>query len=584
MKMNSLKISAIILLLGIIAGACETLTEPGKDNQYTYERVIKDPSFTEGLLTYAYYRTQTSYVFDEVATDDAVTNENGNIYRRMATGEWSPQFFPSLTMGQSDWATAYTAIYNLNYFLSVVKDVEWSRLDAARNNRFIKLFTGEAHAMRAYWYTWLLIRYGGKASDNSLLGVPVVTDPIGIDDQWNIQRSTYQQTLDQIYADFKVAIDSLPAEYVDLPNQPDYNRVFGAIHRNRLSQNGAVALKIRATLHAASPAYNDGSYDLVKCDSVAAMASRLLKLKYTSNPIAGMPADPVFWDNDNDISNTDIIWRNNYPSNNNTLEVANYPPTLFGNGRINPSQNFVEAFPARDGLPIASSPLYDPAAPYANRDLRMDKVVVRNGASMRSTTINTAVDSPTDDGLNRKATFSTRTGYYMLKFLRTTINLNPAGTIGTARHFYTHVRGTEIYLAFAEAVNEVYGPDGGPYGFTARQVIGAIRKRAGITQTGTNTDAYLDGITTTDQMRELIRNERRLELCFEGQRFWDIRRWNLDISEDARGVSISGTAPDLVYAPINVEIREFGPHAIYGPIPFTEVIKYQGMLQNMGWQ
>jgi hypothetical protein len=166
----------------------------------------------------------------------------------------------------------------------------------------------------------------------------------------------------------------------------------------------------------------------------------------------------------------------------------------------------------------------------------------------------------------------------MLKWLRTNVNLNPTSTT-TARHFYTHIRYIELYLIYTEAANEAWGPDGdGGTGITARQVIGAIRSRAGITQTGMN-DAYLNTITSKEAMRELIRNERRLIFCFEGKRFWDLRRWQSDLTETAKGVEIDGG----VYKTIEVEDRVFPAHAIYGPVPLQEILKYPGLLQNKGW-
>jgi len=75
-----------------------------------------------------------------------------------------------------------------------------------------------------------------------------------------------------------------------------------------------------------------------------------------------------------------------------------------------------------------------------------------------------------------------------------------------------------MFLIYAEAANEAWGPDLDPkgYGFTPRSILAAVRKRAGIPIA----DPYLASITTQADMRELIRNERRIELCFEGQRFW----------------------------------------------------------------
>lgn len=81
-------------------------------------------------------------------------------------------------------------------------------------------------------------------------------------------------------------------------------------------------------------------------------------------------------------------------------------------------------------------------------------------------------------------------------------------------------------------------------------------------------------------MRELIRNERRLELCFEGFRFWDIRRWKKDMTEAAKGMSI--TNGNYTILP-NVEERSYQDYMYYGPIPYGEVIKFSNLVQNKGW-
>jgi hypothetical protein len=87
-------------------------------------------------------------------------------------------------------------------------------------------------------------------------------------------------------------------------------------------------------------------------------------------------------------------------------------------------------------------------------------------------------------------------------------------------------------------------------------------------------------------MRELIRNERRLELCFENHRFRDIRRWKVDLNqlnETARGVEISKSGNTPVYTPINVESRNYQQHMYYGPIPYGEINKWSALQQNAGW-
>jgi hypothetical protein len=232
-----------------------------------------------------------------------------------------------------------------------------------------------------------------------------------------------------------------------------------------------------------------------------------------------------------------------------------------------------------NGYPIAdTNSNYDPLNPYTNRDPRLKLYILVNGdvAGVNSTVINTAADGTTNDALNKVET-STRTGYYLKKLLRQDVNTDPT-TQNQQKHYKPRMRYTELYLIYAEAANEAWGPmaTGGSTTFSAYDVIAAIRERAGITQP----DMYLESIKADQAaMRELIRNERRLELCFEGFRFWDLRRWNKDLTETAKGVKIQGGA----YQFINVENRLYDDYMKYGPIPYSEIIKFDALEQNKGW-
>ncbi len=564
--MNYIKIFLLMLFLGISMVGCDTFLEPSPDNQNPYSRILKDAAFAEGLLTNGYVRIPTAYSLNDVATDDAVSNDNTNGYRRMATGELSSLYNPL-----DVWANAYAAIYNLNYFLTIVDKVEWSWQDQVRNNHFKTKFRGEALALRGYFYQLLLSNYGGVGADDNLLGVPLVTSPIGVDDDWRIPRSTVQATIDQINADYNAAKAILPYTWENTADL-NYSRVYGAQNMFRIQGQIITALQSRLALLIASPAFNDGSYDATKAAAAATMVAPLLD---SIGGVAGLPPDGVqFYNTDGDATgNADIFWRNNYFVSN-SLEVNNFPPSSFGDGRVNPTQNLVDAFPDIDGYPIASSALYDPADPYTNRDPRLKTYILTHGTTFKGVVMDMSPNSSTNDGLNKLPLYSTRTGYYLLKLLRSDASANP-NSPSTRRHFYAHMRYTELFLNYAEAANEAWGPDNdNGLGMTARDVIAAIRQRAGITQP----DAYLATITTQADMRALIRNERRLELCFEGFRFWDLRRWQAPLTEAAKGVSISGTT----FTPFTVETRGYPSNAYSMPIPNQEIIK-AGLVQNKGW-
>ncbi len=557
----------IILLPFVFLMACdETLLGPKDDNHSNEERLLSDPAFAEGLLINAYAFLPNNYRLDEVATDDAVTNDVGTSYRRIATGEWSSVFNPL-----SVWNSAYQAIYYINYFLSINDDIDyaWDDRGSPSNEReaaFRKRFKGEALALRAWFNFELLKKHGGIDENNNPMGFVIMKEPLKRDEATNLPRNSYSECVQFILEDIKMAISLLPQEYFDKSSDVVHNAVFGEQNKNRINGLFAKALKSRVTLHVASMGFNTepNAWEI----AAKAAADLLVPIGGTE----GLSKSGVeFWKNEND---SEILFRRDY-SNSNNREKANYPPSLYGRGETNPSQNLVDAFPMANGYPINDARSgYEPRNPYDNRDPRLQAYILYNGNRLNNAIIKTNVEESLD-GLNQSIA-STRTGFYLKKLLIPTVNLTP-NLVNTKRHFYTLFRYTEMFLNYAESANEAWGPDEDPegYGFTPRQIIQSIRERGGIIQP----DEYLKSILTQHKMRDLIQNERRLELSFEGFRFWDIRRWNLDLTQPVKGVQIRKDN----YSEINVENRAFAPYMQYGPIPNIEILKGDALTQNAGW-
>jgi hypothetical protein len=162
-------------------------------------------------------------------------------------------------------------------------------------------------------------------------------------------------------------------------------------------------------------------------------------------------------------------------------------------------------------------------------------------------------------------------------------------------HVYPRIRYTEIFLAYAEAANDAWGPKGDPtgIGYTAYDVIKAIRERAGLAtneigQPLSAGDVYLDECAEDQaKMTNLIRNERRIELCFENKRFWDLRRWLLPLDETVKGMKIDRNSEtfELTYSIIDVEERKYdNTYQCYGPVPKSEILKWSQLKQNKGWK
>ncbi|RNC65541.1 RagB/SusD family nutrient uptake outer membrane protein [Proteiniphilum sp. X52] len=591
---NRISIVALFVLFVFMQTACQDMFEPAIENHKNDDDLYNMPAWATGLLGHAYISNPLgSWSFNDVATDDAVSNNPNNGYRLMATGSWRSNNNP-----MDRWQYLRASWQYLNLFLHIADEVNWAE-DPLVADMFKDRMKGDAFGMRALYMYHLLMNHAGWATDGQLLGIPILTEPEDLYSEFNLPRNTFRECVDRLNADVDSAIMLLPDNYgaIDDDNlvpvkyrakgvtAGQYTRVFGDNAKNRMSARIARAVRAQMALLAASPAYSEGS-NVTWEEAANNMAIVLNGLG--GNPIAEIDPDGNKWySNSSTIENLlagvnpkEILWRGN-KENNLTLERDNYPPTLFGSGRVNPTQNLVDAFPMANGYPITDPDSgYDPSNPYTNRDPRLALYIIRNGstAGPQNTVITTAADGGDNNALNRTET-STRTGYYMKKLLSQSVNANPSSET-PAYHYKPFIRYTEIFLGYAEAANEAWGPGGtGTNSYSAYDVIKAIRQRAGIGID--NNDPYLESARNDkDKMRELIHNERRLELCFEGFRFWDLRRWKKDITEPAKGVSISGG--NYTVLP-QVERRVYQHHMYYGPIPYGEIIKFSNLLQNEGW-
>lgn len=231
-----------------------------------------------------------------------------------------------------------------------------------------------------------------------------------------------------------------------------------------------------------------------------------------------------------------------------------------------------------NGYPIDhSAGNYNEVAPYANRDPRLAKYIIYNGSTISEKGVTINIVNSSTDGINVTENRSTRTGYYMRKRLRMDVNCNPAAT-SNQPHYDPRIRFTEMYLAFAEAANEAWGPKDARRGYSAYDVIRKIRQRAGV---GGTDDPYLEECAASkERMRALIHNERRLEMCFESVRFWDLRRWKENLNEPVYGLQWNGNG----YERILVEERSYEDYMYYSPVPNSEILKFSNLKQNRGWE
>jgi starch-binding outer membrane protein, SusD/RagB family len=519
-----------------------------------------------------------------------------NNLQRFNAGAWDP-----FTNPDDVWATYYRGIRHANLFLEKTTDFRKLLVVDTINNKanylldvddFIKL-RAEARFLRAYYYMELIKRYGG---------VPLVKNVINENEAFGVTRSTFQQCVDYIVEQCDSSYLDLTNHYINygIPAGQTIGRGDAGSDNNRLGRiekPAAVALKLRALLYAASPLNNPGG-NVTSWQKAAEAAQQLftdpncahvnfLNTAYRDLFMAQNTTNNL---TPRKGANSGIILTRPFQLNSNTFERANYPVGMVngGEGATCPSQNLVDAFEMRTtGLPIADAASgYDANNPYANRDQRLGWIVVLNGSTMGLNTNNTAriVESFTGgaDAIGAKEG-ATTTGYYLRKLCVENYNLSLGGTRAKA---WILMRFGEVLLNYAEAANEAFGPEAKPVlGGTAavrsaREAINLVRARAG-------QPAINAGITQT-QLRDRIRNERRVELAFEEHRFFDVRRWKIAEQTETTplaGMRVTSTGPTTFsYQRFTVEPRIFTTKMYLYPIPFTEISKSNGLItQNPGW-
>lgn len=494
----------------------------------------------------------------DAASDDAVPSADNTAISRFTNGGYSP-----LVNGDDAWGSNYTSIRKCNLFVQNFPKVNLKKSDPAI---FIQgqYWKAENRFLRAMFYYELIKRYGGVP----LLGDRVLT----INDDLRLPRNSFDDCVSYIVSECDAISGDLRPDPIPAG---DYGRITKSI---------ALTLKAKALVLAASPLNNPGN--------------DIGKWRKAKNALADVIRTGVY-SLETSFANVFLVRKNNevilayqraltFDVETNNAPVGFINGTTASRGRTSPTQELVDAFPTRKGLPITtdlksgSNPTgYDANDPYANRDLRLDLTVFRNGSrwlGREVETFNGGRDRPGN------SIVQTKTGYYMRKFMADFSN-------GTAYSNQTHnfpiFRYADILLLFAEAKNEVDGP--GTSADSVYTYLRAIRARAGILLgTAPNTYGLTNGLTA-DQMREQIRNDRRVELAFEEQRFWDLRRWKIAeqvYNKPLHGIRITKTGTALSYQveTLSIPFQFFAPRMYRYAIPYSEISKNVNLTQNEGYQ
>ena len=522
-------------------------------------------SLTDGMLYIGNYPPTAMMAS---ASDEAEFTLPNNSVQYFNNGSWN-----ALNNPDNVWSNYFNGIYKANEFLVLSNNVnlDVNKLDPSPSSQIvyqthladIKRWKYEARFLRAYFYFELIKRYGG---------VPLFKKTATVADVANTKRNTLSECVDFITSECDSAASVLTA-----------NTAIAATDQGRATKMSALALKSRVLLYAASDLWNSGGGNLLltlpagdraarwKAAADAALAA--INEQKSNGVGITLGAYKTLFNNYNLPG--EIIFARRNPSNANTFEKVNYPIGYDqAQGGNTPSQNMVDAYEMKTTGRAITDPGsgYDPANPYNNRDPRLGFSVAYNGSSFNANGVvrNLEIFAGGKDAITNLN--GTTTGYYLRKYIVEGTNLT---TGGTAAHTWIIFRVPELYLNYAEALNE-YAP-GDP---NIKIYYDLVRNRTGVTMPG------LPAGLTQDQVRTKIRNEDRVEFAFEDHRIWDLRRWNLAttyLNAPLMGMSVTGTAAAPVYQPTVVESRVFTPNMYYYPIPQSEITVSPGLVQNAGW-
>lgn len=577
-----IKIFVVLSLLSFYS--CEDMLEPQLDGSLSEDGIWGNTVRAFGFLNNAYNNLPNGYnrisgAMLDAASDDAVCPDPVNAIHTFYNGNWSP-----FNTVDSAWELNYEGIRKVNTFLAKIDQVPLPRTSNALGTdesilRTRERMKGEAYFLRALFYFELLKRYGGVPLTDSILSPAEAV---------NLPRASADATFDFILNDCDSAMARLPRKYGASPVMVGYN---DAKEIGRATSGAALALKARTLLYRASPLFNTNN-DPTRWTEAAAAAQNVISYTLNADGTGGAVYSLNRFTstvNMSDLFSTnavlplyhpEIIFSTQYYTNT-SVEQWNAPISFGAKGMTNPTQNLVDAFPMRTGIPIHQPGSgYDPKQPLLNRDPRLAMTVLGNGMEFsvndKSGNVQTFVNGTDGPGAYPNAT---QTGYYLRKFLMP-LAVWDGRSVNVSRTWILF-RLAEMHLNYAEARNEAIGPDAEVY-----QAIKALRMRAGLRPSDVQ-----PGLSQ-EQMREVIRTERRIELAFEEHRFFDIRRWRLldSASEREKILNIKGARISIdengnwqYQTDHLVQERLFEDKMYLFPIPAAEMLKSNAIEQNPGW-
>jgi len=520
-------------------------------DSFTEAVVFDDPVLSEAFLYRAYsllpwgfkpagWTMPLSFLCDEnnARLADAAVGP-------IISGNMTPSYLGAMDVwadqdnrGRSYWPS----IKQCNEFLAKTEESEM-------DPEILNPLRGEAKMIRAYAYFRLVCYFGG---------VPIITQPFSLDDDWKVPRDSYDNCMKFIFDELDEAMNMLPLQRDNA-------------NLGRATKAAAMAIKARALLFYASP-LNNPSNDKTRWQAAANASKAIIDLGifdlYPNYKELFMEAGG--W-------NEEVIWARrtqNQIVREARIEQVFFPNGWRGYGQIHPYQNLVDDYEMANGKKIDQEGSgYDPQNPYVDRDPRFYYTILYDGAPFKERTIETFFPGGQDSPEGTVSSWNaTQTGYYPRKFIDET--QTGYGWTGTSDPLWLWFRYGEVLLNYAEAMYQLGNEE------VCREYINKIRNRSGVemppvTESGSALWARLV-------------NERRIELVFEEHRFFDVRRWKIAEDVLSRDLNRMYIWKDPATGQKTYEVRfykkpKFNSWNYLAPIPQEEIDKNALLEQNPGY-
>ena len=542
----------LITILVVLTSGCSDMLDIKPTTFISDEAIWEDKNLinqfvanTYGSMLCGFNRCTAGYEQDwsmswagnlDAATDDFASVSDGPFYTQLNKDAITAQSCPFV---EEIWNQEYKVIRKCNIIIERAPGVEERILSATEKKRV----EAEARFLRAFCH-FELARTFGKA--------PLIVKAQSLTDELQVAPSSFADIVKFVKEECDLYADNLPLSYSD-------------DEAGHATKGAFLALKSRALLYLASPL--NSSDDSRKWADAAQAAQDVMDLdiyklyKLTDTPYRSMAFDKT-------AANKEVIFERRFtfpeaPHNIHMMWSLDAVDAGSWNG-LYPTQNLVDAYETVNGK-LTTDPtntMYNKQDPYTKRDARFYQSIIYNGSTWethRMSMVTNTVD-PSKNGSCKPQLGKARCGYGPKKFIE---ELDPSTNLygGYAQsNNWPYIRYAEVLLNYAEAKNEeLAAPDPSVY-----LAINEVRSRSG--------QPDLPSGLSKIEMRERIKNERRIELLLEEHRFYDLRRWKDGdvLAEPIMGMNIYDDNVTLRYEVSKVEDRIFNGTHYYLPIPLKE--------------